>query len=100
MEYIKNSESELKVIKEIEVAPTTEQVYDYDFLKNQEISILKSKNDFVQARDKELEEVRALIAKCEELGIRSKIELEAEQKAEELETKLEEQVALEEELNK
>jgi len=68
----------LKVTTPIE--STKETTYDIEFLKNQEISILKSKNDFCEARDKELLEIRALIAKCNELGIKptAEVELEAE----------------------
>ncbi len=82
MEYIKQDDNTLKVVTQVEVPQTEEKTYDYDFLKSQEVSILKSKNDFIQARDKELDEVRGLLAQCEALGIKSKVESElAEQQA-------------------
>jgi hypothetical protein len=64
----------LKVVKPI--SSTEENTYTLDALKKQEVDILKQKNDFVEARNKELVEVRALIAKCEELGIKSELEKE------------------------
>ena len=73
MEYTKEDSTTLKVVTP---TVTTEEVqtYNIDFLKEQEISILKNKNDFIESRDKELVEVRTLIAKCKELGIVSKVE--------------------------
>jgi len=68
--YEKVDDTTLKVIKPI-VTKAEENTYDLDFLKQREISILKEKNDFIELRNKELEEVRTLIAKCEELGVKS-----------------------------
>jgi hypothetical protein len=51
-------------------------------LKQQEIDILKSKNDFCEARDKELLEVRALMAECVKQGCKTKIEIELARQAE------------------
>ena len=75
MEYTKQDEATLAVTKTPEVK---EEVVEYklDFLKQQELDILRQKNEFVEARNKELEEVRNLIAKCEELGIKSAVEIE------------------------
>jgi len=75
MEYEKISEVELQATKPVEVKEEV-STYKYDFLKQQELDILKQKNDFVEARNKELVEVRALIAKCEELGVKSELEVE------------------------
>jgi len=72
MEYIKKDETTLKVVKPIEEV----REYNLDFLRDQEIAILRQKNEFVAERDKELEEVRALIAKCEELGVKSQKEID------------------------
>lgn len=74
MEYEKKDEKTLLVTKPVE---TKEEVNEYklDFLKQQEINILKQKNDFIEARDKELLEVRELIAQCETLGIKSEAEV-------------------------
>jgi len=49
-------------------------------LKQQELDILKQKNDFIEARDKELVEVRKIIAEAEKLGIKGiKTALEVEE---------------------
>ena len=84
MEYIKKDETTLEATKSVE---TKEEVNEYklDFLKKQEINILKQKNDFVETRDLELLEIRELIAKCEELGVKSEIEVKlAEETAKEI----------------
>ena len=75
MEYTKEDSMTLKVVTP---TVTTEEVqtYNIDFLKEQEISILKNKNDFIEARDKELVEVRTLIEQCTLLGIVSSLEKE------------------------
>jgi len=85
MEYAKKDDVTLSVTKPVEVKEETKE-YDLDFLKQQEVDILKQMNDFVDARKVELEEVRELIAKCEELGVRSKVDvaLEAEVSREEV----------------
>jgi hypothetical protein len=75
MEYEKVSDTVLRVFEPV----VTEEVsnnYDYDQLKQQEVSILKSKNDFDDARDLELVKVRKLIVEAEKLGIKSKVEVE------------------------
>ena len=78
-QFSKLDETTLQVVKPVEVREET-KTFDLDFLKQQEINILKQKNDFIEARDLELEEVRELIAQCEILKVRSKTEvaLEAE----------------------
>jgi len=73
--YEKVGETTLKVVKPVEVQ-SEEKTYDLDFLRKQEVDILKQKNDFCEARNKELAEVRELIAKCEELGVKSSLEIE------------------------
>lgn len=85
MEYTKKDDNTLQVIKAVEVKEETHE-YSLDFLKRQEVNILKQKNDFIEARDKELVEVRELIAQCETLGIKEKVavELEVETLKEEL----------------
>lgn len=77
-------ENELKVVKQVETV-SEENTYKLDFLLSQKEAILKQRNDFVEARNKELTEVDALIAKCEELGVKSDIAIE-EAKALELES--------------
>lgn len=78
MEYIKKSDSEMEVIKEAIVAEPVVQVYNIDFLKEQEVNILKSMNEQVSQRQKELEEVRALIEQAELLGLKTKEVLQVE----------------------
>lgn len=82
MEYLKKDEVTLSVTKPVEET----KEYDLDFLKQQEVNILKQMNDFVEARKIELEEVRELIAKCEELGVRSKDEVALENETSRMET--------------
>jgi len=73
--YTKVDETTLKMTAEVPVEQK-ETTYNLDFLRQQELDILKQKNDFVEARNAELEEVRNLIAKCEELGVKSSLEIE------------------------
>ena len=63
------------MIKEVEVKQE-ETTYQLDFLHQQELDILKQMNDFVDARNVELEEVRELIAQCKSLDIKSSLEIE------------------------
>jgi len=73
-EYTKKDDTTLTVVK----SETKEETNDYtlDFLKQQELDILKQKNDFIEARDKELVEVRKIIAEAEKLGIKTALEVE------------------------
>lgn len=77
MNYEKTTSTNLKVTTE--KVTTSEQNYSLDYLKEQEVLILKSINDFVEAKKTELEAVRVLIAKCEELGVRDPKEVQAEE---------------------
>ena len=74
MEYVKKDDTTLQVTKPVEIAEVVQE-YDLDFLKQQEVAILKSMNDFVDARKVELAEVQDLIAQCEKLGIQSRVEV-------------------------
>jgi hypothetical protein len=87
MEYTKKDETTLLVTKPIE---TTEEVKEYklEFLKKQELQILKDLNDYTAKRKEELAEVRTLIAEAEKLGIKETIDVEI---AEE-DTKMEEEL--------
>lgn len=67
---------------------TTENVsveYSLDALLQQEVSILKSLNDFTIARNTELEEVRGLISKAHELGIKTNAEAEEDARKKQVE---------------
>ena len=72
---IKNATT-LLVTKPAETPVAETKEYTLDFLEQQELSILKQKNDYVEARDKELAEVRELISQAKLIGIKSEIELE------------------------
>lgn len=80
MEATKISDSEIEIAVSAEVKTETKR-YSIDFLKQQEIDILKSKNDFCEARDKELFEVRELMAECVKHGCKTKIEIELAREA-------------------
>jgi len=75
MEYKKLNETTLEVANTV-TPETVKNTYKLDFLSAQELSILKQRNEFIAARDKELAEVRTLIAKCKELGIKSELEIQ------------------------
>ena len=76
--YEKVDDTTLKVTMPVETPEVVANIYDLDALKSQEVAILKQKNDFVEARNKELQEVRLFISQCEKLGIRSKLEVSLE----------------------
>ena len=67
-EYIKVSDTELKIIKE--EVKQTEHTYNLVYLKAQREAILKQKAEQMAQRDKELAFVDELIAKCIELEIK------------------------------
>lgn len=71
--YNRLDDSTIEVVKPVEVTPET-KTYDIGFLKQQELDITKSKNDFIETRDKELAEVRELLSQCEILDIKPKVE--------------------------
>jgi len=75
----KIDDSTIEVIKNAPVLEPVRTTYSIDFLKSQELSILKSMNDFVTQRQVELEEVRVLITEAENLGLKTKEVLQAEQ---------------------
>jgi hypothetical protein len=78
MEYNKVSDSEMEVVKEVVVSEPVKIVYNIDFLKEQEITILKDMNSYVEKRQTELEEVRGLILEAEKLGLKTKEEIQKE----------------------
>lgn len=71
MEYIKKSDNEMEVVKEAVIAEPVKVTYSIDFLKSQELQILKQINDYVESRKKELEEVRIFISEAEKLGLKT-----------------------------
>jgi hypothetical protein len=76
--YEKLTESSMSVVKEAPVVEPITTTYTIDFLKQQELDILKSMNDFIAKRQVELDEVRALIAEADNLGLKTKEVLQAE----------------------
>jgi hypothetical protein len=83
MEYLKKDDTTLQVVKPVEVKEETHD-YTLDFLKQQEVQITKQRDDFVVAREAELKEVNELIAQCEVLGIKSRVEIAEVAKLEEV----------------
>jgi hypothetical protein len=81
MIYTKKDETILVVTKSVETKEETNE-YNLDELKAQELSILKSRNDFIEERDVELAEVRGLISECVKLDIKSQLEVETIKEAE------------------
>ena len=70
-EYIKVSDSEIKVIKT--ETKEVENTYNYDFLLKQKATIEAQKAKEMALRDAELLEVNNLIAECDKLGITAKV---------------------------
>lgn len=78
MQTEKINDSEMLVTKDAVVAEPTKNTYSIDFLKKQELDILKQMNDFVEQRQKELEEVRSLIGEADKLGLKTQEVIQAE----------------------
>lgn len=47
--------------------------YDYDFLVNQKAMIIKDANDYLEKRKVEIDEIDAILAECDRLGIVSNL---------------------------
>jgi len=73
--YTKKDEKTLLVTKPRETIEETQE-YKLEFLKKQELQILKDLNNYTMKRKEELAEVRTLIAEAEKLGIKQTIDLE------------------------
>lgn len=78
METVKVDEFTIEVTKE--VVQTRVQKYDYNFLLHQKKCIEEDRAKYLEQRDKELEEVNALIAECEKLGIKPIVEKEVDER--------------------
>lgn len=76
METKKVDEFTIEVKKE--TVETVVQKYDYNFLLSQKKAIEGDLAKFTAARQAEIDEVDALIAECEKLGIKPKEEKEDE----------------------
>lgn len=70
-QYQKINNSEMKVIKDAPIVVPVESTYSIDFLKQQELGILKQMNDYIATRQTELAEVRELISQAETLGLKT-----------------------------
>ena len=68
--YEKIDDYEMKVIKEN--VTQTDNNYSLDFLLQQQINIQKQLDDFVIARQNELNEIKDLIKEAEKLGLKIK----------------------------
>ena len=69
MEITKISDNEIQVSKQIDIPPTITS-YKYDFLISQKNRIIEDANNYLIARQKELNEVLTLISGAEALGIK------------------------------
>jgi hypothetical protein len=76
-EFVKKDISTLIVTKPVEIKKETNE-YNIDFLKEQEKSIIKQRDEQYAARTAELEEVQELISEAEKLGIKSTAEINKE----------------------
>jgi len=73
MEARKINDMTIEITKQPETPAPVVTTYDYNFLLSQKAAIIKNANDYLLARQKELDEVLELLAKCEELGITGKM---------------------------
>src|ERR1035437_864840 len=81
-QYTKLADDTMKVVKTLPTPPAPEPVtvmYSLDQLKTQELSILKSINDFNETQQTALTEVRELISQANALGIKTNVQIQAEQ---------------------
>ena len=74
----KLDESRFEIVKEPVLADPVIETYSIDELKQRELDILKSINDFVEKRQAELVEVRALIAEVDKFGLKTKEQILAD----------------------
>jgi Pyruvate/2-oxoacid:ferredoxin oxidoreductase gamma subunit len=73
MSAVKVSESKVEITIQPETPEPKVEVYDYDFLINQRASIIKQANDFMTARQVELDDIDAKLALCDEQGVTSAV---------------------------
>lgn len=78
MQAIKKDEQSMEITKDVTVSDPIVNTYTLDFLKSQEIAIMKQRDDFVAARQKELDEVAILLIEAEKLGLKTAAEVQAE----------------------
>lgn len=69
MDAIKLNENTIQISKQAEAPAPVVKTYTYDFLAAQKARIIEDANNYLAARQKELDEVNALIAQCDGLGI-------------------------------
>lgn len=73
MEFTKTDDNKLKVSNTLYYpdgsAYIQDQLYDRQFLENHILSITVQRDEMISLKNKELNEVNTLIAKCDELGI-------------------------------
>jgi hypothetical protein len=78
--FEKLAEDTMKVTTTLPTPPTPEPItlmYSLDELKNRELSILKSINDFNETQQKDLADVRELISQAEKIGLLTSVEITA-----------------------
>ena len=79
MEYEKLNDTTLQVTYTPQEPAPIVKTYNLDFLRKQELAILKQRNDYILSRDAELAEVRELITQAETLGIKTQEEVDTEE---------------------
>ena len=72
MEITKINDSTIQVTKELAAPDPIISKYDYDFLVSQRSRIIADANNYIDARQAELDEVNEILDKCDTLGIKSK----------------------------
>jgi len=73
-DYNKIDETTLEVAETVEIIRDA-KTYTLDALKKQEENLVKKAADFAKMTDAQLVEVRALIAICEDMGIKTAAEV-------------------------
>jgi hypothetical protein len=69
----KLSDNSIKVTKQPPIPDPVVTNYDLDFLVNQRATIIKQANDFLAARQVELDDVQALLDQCDSLGVVARV---------------------------
>jgi hypothetical protein len=65
----KVSDTKIEVTTQADAPAPIVQSYDYDFLVSQKAQIIKQANDYLAQRQKELDDVQALLDQCDALGV-------------------------------
>ena len=69
----KLTDSSIQVVKQDDAPAPVTQTYDYDFLLSQKAAIIKQANDFLAQRQKELDDIQALLDQADALGVKQAV---------------------------